>query len=435
MTAPDSPLSSHLSSGHARGPALRCDIFCTVIDNFGDIGVCWRLARQLAAEQQWHVRLWVDDLASFARLCPTLDPQRRTQTIAAVEIRHWRQNAGTAVNGAAPAETPRKTPGHAGVGEPDDECPAGEDDACADIVIEAFACALPEPYLLRMAARARTARPPVWINLEYLSAEPWVTACHLQPSPHPRHPALRKTFFFPGLRPGTGGVLRERGLAQARRLWLAAAPARAQLWTSLGVPPPSAQAITVSLFAYENPALHTLMAAWRDGEQAVVCLIPQGRISVEAGRFFGMDTLAAGQRAQAGALTVHAIPFTEQDAYDRLLWACDLNFVRGEDSFVRAQWAERPFVWQIYPQTEAAHQPKLEAALECYAAALDASVRADLTAFWQDWNDGDAATLDWPRFWQHHGALLAHAPRWAAELAALGDLAGNLAEHVGNQLK
>ena len=49
-------------------PSLSWDIFCTVVDNYGDIGVCWRLARQLAAEHGFAVRLWVDDLASFARL-------------------------------------------------------------------------------------------------------------------------------------------------------------------------------------------------------------------------------------------------------------------------------------------------------------------------------------------------------------------------------
>ena len=32
----------------ARQPLL-WDIFCQVIDNHGDVGVCWRLARELAA--------------------------------------------------------------------------------------------------------------------------------------------------------------------------------------------------------------------------------------------------------------------------------------------------------------------------------------------------------------------------------------------------
>ena len=412
------------------GASLRCDIFCTVIDNFGDIGVCWRLARQLAHEHGWQVRLWVDDLHAFARLCPQIDVDLQRQQVGTVDIRHWSR-----------------------------EDPAARfDDDCAQVAIEAFGCELPQAYLLKMAARAKDGQPPVWINLEYLSAEDWVAAFHLQLSQHPRYP-LRKTFFFPGLRPGSGGVLRECGLSEAREHLLQSAPDLARLWQSLGVPAPPAHATVVSLFGYENPALPALLAAWRDGPDALVCLVPQGRISADVARFFerdagrhvgrntgpdtdrgtnrnaGLDLSGIAQSHEVGALTVHAIPFTEQSAYDKLLWACDLNFVRGEDSFVRAQWAQRPFVWHIYPQADAAHLPKLDAALGCYGAALPADARVALSAFWHAWNAGDASRLDWPEFWRHRAALNAHATQWPAELVALGDLAGNLAEYTENQLK
>jgi len=253
------------------------------------------------------------------------------------------------------------------------------------------------------------------------------------------------------LRPGSGGVLREHGLTEAREHLLQSAPELARLWESLGVPAPPTHATVVSLFGYENAALPALLAAWRDGPNALVCLVPQGRISADVARFFkrdagrgsdwgadcnaGLDTSSAGQSYEAGALTVHAIPFTEQSAYDKLLWACDLNFVRGEDSFVRAQWAQRPFVWHIYPQADAAHLPKLDSALDCYGAALPVDARDALSAFWHAWNAGDASRLDWPEFWRHRAALNAHAAEWPAELAALGDLAGNLAEYTENQLK
>ena len=57
------------------------DVFCRVIDNFGDIGVCWRLARQLAGDFALHVRLWVDDFDSFWLLCPELDPGLSIQVL------------------------------------------------------------------------------------------------------------------------------------------------------------------------------------------------------------------------------------------------------------------------------------------------------------------------------------------------------------------
>ncbi|MDB5942884.1 MAG: hypothetical protein JWQ13_2450, partial [Ramlibacter sp.] len=62
------------------------------------------------------------------------------------------------------------------------------------------------------------------------------------------------------------------------------------------------------------------------------------------------------------------------------LWSCDFNFVRGEDSQVRALWAGRPFAWQIYPQHDDAHHAKLHA----FLAWLDAP--ASLRRFHDGWN-------------------------------------------------
>ena len=426
-----------------------CDIFCVVVDNFGDIGVCWRLARQLAADRGWRVRLWVDDLRVFARLCPALDVQAPRQTVDGIAIARWQRTdeAAAAMGREMDLEMGREM----GLETP------------AAIIIEAFGCDLPESYLNAMARRDRR---PVWINLEYLSAEAWVAEFHLQPSPHPRL-ALLKTFFFPGLTPGTGGVLRERWLSEARRDFLAmlgqdglldpdlsspessiadaSTPTSSTptspvsgpspLWPALGMVAPPRDATLISLFGYENPALPALLSAWRDGAEAIVCVVPEGRMSQGVAHFLGLPAFNAGAGARVGRLTLHAVPFMDSALYDRLLWACDLNFVRGEDSFVRAQWAERPLVWHIYPQAEAAHLPKLDAALACYGAGLPASAREAQAAFWHAWNAGDPTLLDWPGFWRHRAALLTRAGVWAEELARLGDLAGNLAEFAENQLK
>jgi uncharacterized repeat protein (TIGR03837 family) len=118
----------------------------------------------------------------------------------------------------------------------------------------------------------------------------------------------------------------------------------------------------------------------------------------------------------------------DQDAYDRLLWACDCNFVRGEDSFVRAQWALRPMVWQAYRQDDAAHWPKIEAFLARYTAGLPAGAAVALAAFWRAWNRGEALAETWPAFWRHAAELNAHARSWATGLEEIGDLASNLAK-------
>jgi len=374
-----------------------CDIFCAVIDNFGDIGVCWRLARQLAHEHGWRVRLFVDDLHAFQKLCPAVITESTTQTIEGIIIEPWR-NASPEV---------------------------------ADVVIEAFACELPPVYVAAMAQRARA---PVWLNLEYLSAEAWVEQCHLRPSPHPCHTALSKTFFFPGFTPDTGGVLKERDLDAARSAFEHSPAARAAWWHhAIGEPLPGDDATIISLFAYENPSLASLLAQWSAASAPIILLAPQGRVCGAIARYFGLPAFNAGAHAQRGALRAYGLPFTNQRGYDTLLWASDLNFVRGEDSFVRAQWAMRPFVWQIYAQAGNAHFPKLDAAFERYAQSLPTETHAALRRFWHAWNG--QGMPDWSDFAQHLPALRQRAVSWAAELAQAGDLAGNLVSFVQSQLK
>lgn len=382
-------------AGHADAE-IACDIFCEVIDNFGDIGVCWRLARQLKAEHGWQVRLFVDDLKAFHALCPAVDATLARQEAGGVVIEHWH------------------APTH-----------AGDTLQIADVVIEAFGCELPAIYVTAMARRDRK---PVWFNLEYLSAEDWVADFHLRPSPHPRH-AINKTFFFPGLGAGTGGVLKERTLDAQREAFQ-----RDAWWQErVGITAPSSETTVISLFAYENPAIDTLLEQWRDSPTPIALLVPEGRISGAIARFFGLSGFAAGSKAESGSLKAYALGLVEQPLFDALLWAADINFVRGEDSFVRAQWAQKPFVWQIYPQADDAHLPKLDAALAHYANSLPEPARAALERFWHAWNGVGAP--DWSGFWRYRKHLEQRAADWALELASIGDLAGNLADFAKSQLK
>lgn len=395
----------------------RCDLFCTVVDNFGDIGVCWRLARQLVREHGWSVRLWVDDLASFRHLRPDIDPSLARQRCDGVDVRRWDTDFG----------------------------PITDDNAPGDIVIEAFACHIPEACVQAMHARKKAGNAPVWINLEYLSAEDWVDSSHLQKSLHPQL-GLLKTFFFPGFTERTGGLVRERELFSRRDAFLASPELRDAWWQrTLGLPLAPKNALVVSLFAYENAALPALLAQWAESKTPIVCLVPQGRIAPAVGTWFGRDVLAPGESATRGALTVYGLPFVPQTEFDALLWACDLNFVRGEDSFVRAQWAAKPFVWHIYPQSENAHHEKLDAFLGRYLADLpentpDAApwshgAREALRTFWHLWNGYASTAPEWAALAAALPELNRHARAWANAQAAHPDLARQLASFVEIQVK
>lgn len=385
----------------ASSSSTRWDIFCRVIDNYGDIGVCWRLARQLVCEHGFGVRLWVDDLSAFHRICPEIVPQLPIQTVQGVEVRHWN------------ADIPDIDPG--------------------DVIVEAFACHLPERFIASMARRKPA---PVWINLDYLSAEAWISGCHALPSPHPSLP-LTKYFFFPGFNETTGGLLRENRLEQRRQSFCASPEQQTGFWRTLGLPPPAADTLLVSLFAYENPAIADLLDVWAQGRTPVCCLAPvtQTLSTIEA---YVAQPLQVGDAIRRGNLEIRMLPFIAQPDYDQLLWSCDINIVRGEDSFVRAQWAAKPMLWQIYPQDEDAHLTKLVAFLELYCAELPEASRPTVLRLYRGWNGEKDAGRITPNLWSQWMDALPdlrlNAIVWAENRAQQEDLCSCLVRFCRSKL-
>ncbi len=329
---------------------LQWDIFCRVIDNFGDIGVCWRLSADLAARGQ-QVRLWVDDASALAWLAPQGHP--------GVQVRAW---------GSLPAVH----------------------EAPTQVLVEAFGCEIAPEFIANSARISSvTGEKYLWINLEYLSAEAYVERCHRLPSPVREGAALDtvKWFFYPGFTPATGGLLRETGLMERLAVFDATAWRTAQ---GPGTPEEASDACWISLFCYEPPALPALLQQ---------CMQRPTRLLVTPGRATAATQAALktldqndpkGAPEKRGQLSISYRNTCPQPAFDEMLWACDLNLVRGEDSLVRALWAGRPLVWQIYPQHDNAHHDKLHAFLDWLQAP------ESLRRFHATWNGLDNAPLVLP---------------------------------------
>lgn len=378
----------------------RVDLFCEVIDNYGDAGVCWRLARQLVSEWDFHVRLWIDKLSVLQKICPYIQLEAESQTVAGVNVAVWHSDDFRIDQNQMP-----------------------------DIVIEGFGTRLPDVYVEQMAVMSSS---PVWLNLEYLSAESWVESTHLMQSPHSRFP-LTKYFFFPGFTEKTGGLIRESCLVEEAIAFQSNRKNAIQCLSSLGVVCEEEQFI-VSLFCYPNaPVLEFLDELAHDG-QDILCLIPEGVASKTVEQFIDVAPVV-GTRCNKGALTIQIVPIIEQTQYDRFLWSCDLNFVRGEDSFVRAQWASKPFVWQIYPQDENAHIEKLEAFMTLYVQNLDIEERVVVQDFWKQWN-ACSAENDFSGCWQRFKEILPklkqHSDVWRQKLIEQPDLSSALVRFIGS---
>jgi len=368
---------------------MQWHLFCRVVDNFGDIGVAWRLACDLAARGE-SVRLGVDDASALAWMAP--------QGADGVEVVGWSDVApgaadvvvelfggGRAASALAPALPPGASPSNA----------------------------LP-PKGWRGGARV-----PVLVNVEHLSAEPFVERSHGLPSPGERdgEPPSTTWFFYPGFSAATGGLLREPGLLERRRAF-----GRGDDWLASRGIVARADERRVSLFSYRNVAIPELLDSLA-AEPTLLVLMPGA----------AADQVAAslGTSLARGALRAVPVPRMSQADFDRLLWSCDLNLVRGEDSLVRAIWAGAPFVWQLYVQDDGAHVAKLAAFLDRFLAGAPSGLASALRTLFERWNGtasaplpaamADATTM---------AAWAAHCRRWRDALATQDDLAARLLRFV-----
>ncbi len=205
-----------------------------------------------------------------------------------------------------------------------------------NIIIASFACDIPDSVRAQLRSQVVSAgrQQTLWINLEYLSAEPWVDSHHWLPSR--KSDGTCEMFYMPGFTEASGGIL---GIDANKESYPLPTKEPHQQWASV--------------FAYPNAAFELLLTSpdrWHFFVPESV-QIPEGIVDQLKHR-------------------ITRVPLLSQPQYDSLLQACDLNFVRGEDSWVRAQLVHKPFIWQPYLQEDSAHEQKLKAFMDLAGIGL-----------------------------------------------------------------
>lgn len=231
--------------------------------------------------------------------------------------------------------------------------------APVDVLVELFGAGLPKG----------AERAAVRIDVEHLSGESFVERSHgLARGVGP----AQVWHYYPGFSTRTGGLLHEPGLPAARRAFTDGG----EWLRSIGVEAGSKER-RVSLFCYDNGAL----------EAAVDALATEPTLLVAtAGHAARQVSALLGPGLRRGALRAVVLPWLSQHDFDRLLWSCDLNLVRGEDSLVRALWAGAPFLWQLYVQRDGAHLAKLEAFLGHLLAGVEPALAGTVRDAFERWN-------------------------------------------------
>ena len=386
----------------------RWDVICRVVDHYGDAGVCLRVARALAASPGRDVRLLVDRPEVVLALIQPPPRSARDASTTATGVAAdpaWAPPLA-ATTAEARGDTWRD---RSGVLIASWDAPPRE----VDVVLETFGGDLPPALLADLRARHTAGRPcPVWLNLEYLSAEDWVEGCHGLPSPQAG--GLTRWFVFPGFTPGTAGLPGPQ--------------------TALPALPPDLQRLvrraplTGSLFCYRDSPLPALLDAIEHGPRDTRLLVPTDMPGDLGGRALGAGVGATWTRQH---LTLVRIPFVDQDLYDAVLAHCDFNIVRGEDSFVRAQWAGRPLLWAAYLQDADAHHAKVDAWL---ARCAMPPPWAALNRWFNGMSDIEDVAALWAAADAGFGDATDCAARWHDRLEALPSLELALADFASRHL-
>ncbi len=361
------------------------DIVCRVVDYYGDAGIGWRLAAGLALEHGFRTCLWIDRPDMIAAMAPAGAPH--------VEVRHL------------------------------DRFEA--DYRARDVLLTTFDSRIGDTARARIrGAGDATLR----VHFEYLSAEPWIDSCHGLPAL--KADGSQEWMFMPGFTAGSGGLIRERSLA-AMRADFDRSHQDAFLERIGATREPGRR---ISLFCYpEAPADDWFDTLASDAEPTVL-FAAHGVATASITRFFGAEP-APGRLLRRGSLTLQRLRFMPQVDYDRLLLACDLNFVRGEDSWIRAHWARRPFVWQPYIQADGAHLAKLDAFLDGALAGAPADIAESLRRFAHAWSGDGPVASSWPGFRDALPAIGRQLATWVDDLEAQPDCCTRLAVLIRDRLE
>lgn len=283
------------------------DIFCQVIDNYGDVGVAYRLAREFK-------RVYPNKKLRFViNQIEELNLIRKSENIEVILYKDISKIENS-----------------------------------ADLIIESFGCEIPKEYMDKALKKSK-----LIINLEYFSAEKWVDDFHLQESFLGGN--LKKYFFIPGLSEKSGGILldnefleRKKKVEANKEYYLEKFEIK-EKYDLIG-----------SVFSYEKN-FDSLIEELKKLNKKVILLILSEKTQKNFIKYFDNGN-------NYDKIKFVKLPFFTYDKYEELLALCDFNLVRGEDSFVRALLLGKPFLWHIYPQDENTHIKKLESFLEKYCS-------------------------------------------------------------------
>ena len=401
---------------------LDITILCRVVDNYGDIGFVYRLARELSSLssiEKTQIRLIVSDLKSFNAMAlpPGISTSLAVQNYNGWKVIDW--NA-CAEGKCEFTEQPPK------------------------IILECFQCGRPE-WLDEILFSAQTTQTVQIVNVEYLTAEDWADDFHLLKS-GTRSALVKKINFMPGFTKKTGGLVLDKHFVSCVHSKTAALECLKKYASKKTVALiEDTNLFRVIAFSYErnfeNEARALSEFAKNSGRKVQVLLAP------------GLGNAPFKKAAAAFKnISVYDLEYLPQLAWDALLTLADFSFIRGEDSFSRACLSGIPFVWHAYPQEEEFQLVKAAAVLKRMEPFFSAGDMSLVKNVWLSYNRKpsvkmcdeackvynectDAGYIPLLRILENYGGIKKSFGMFAQSLFANGNLAKNLLAFLQNSVQ
>ena len=337
------------------------DIFCEIIDNFGDIGVVYRISKELKKIfQNVRIRIVLNRLEEFKAINKKVkdtDYQEIDGLICVTE-KYVKENM--------------------------------ESFGVSDVFIEAFGCNVPEEYVKQAKENSK-----LWINLEYLSGEKWIEDFHLCESLIDSK-MLKKIFFMPGFSEKSGGVIIDSGFLERMKF---GKENRDEVFKKYFKDFDLKDKFIGTVFSYEKN-FENLLETLKNYEKETVLLLMGEKTQKSFSEILKKNlTEDYGNIVKYGKITMIYSDFFSQEEYEEIISASDFNFTRGEDSFVRGIILGKPFMWHIYLQEEKAHMDKIKAFTERFKESVEVSeeeknIIESYCNLLEDYNDRDKNSLE-----------------------------------------
>lgn len=371
---------------------MQITVLCKVVDNFGDIGVVYRLCKQLLFIQtDLTINLVVDDLSSFNKINSLINPSLSFQKIDRLLIYFWND---------------------------DKLCHkdfSSDDGEKLSVILECFQCGRPD-WMEKILFEEKLNRICHIVMIDYLTAEKYAEDFHCLKS-LTRSAKVQKVNFMPGFTDKTGGLIID------------------ELWKKTDYNSDGPYLI----FTYEKnwdgfvkalgeKILNNDVTGNDESRDAKKILLAPGRGKKS---FLEAYTRFIKSHPELSDLLTE-LDFMNQEDWDKMMKTCSVLFIRGEESLSRACLSGIPFVWHAYPQSEEYQIVKVNALLQRIKEYFTKEDFTIIKNLWLDFNKPESE-LNQDEFFEHTHAFLENTTRmqkgfslFADDLRKNGDLAFNL---------